>query len=167
MQTTALEIRRAGLADKLPLLRMLELYQYELSDIWDQDLDCHGEYGYALDRYWRDPSCQPFVALMHGHYAGFALADAGSRIAKGRHWMDQFFVLKKYRRHGVGKALALHVFASLPGYWEVGQMRGNSRAQSFWRSTIADYTQGNFQEHTLSTGPWQGSIQCFSSGALE
>jgi hypothetical protein len=48
----ALDIRLATVADRQPLQRMLELYQYDLSDIWDQDLDAAGEFGYGLDRYW-------------------------------------------------------------------------------------------------------------------
>ena len=52
MPDTDLQIRRASGADRLPIQRMLELYQHDLSGIWDQDLDAHGEYGYALDRYW-------------------------------------------------------------------------------------------------------------------
>jgi hypothetical protein len=56
--------RRAAPHDRLPLQRMLELYQHDLSDIWDQDLDRHGEYGYPLDRYWADPRCVPYVFLV-------------------------------------------------------------------------------------------------------
>jgi hypothetical protein len=56
-----LAVRHATLADQLPIRRMLELYQHDLSDIWDQDLDVHGEYGYALDRYWHQPVHQAFV----------------------------------------------------------------------------------------------------------
>ena len=39
------------LGDRYTIQRMLELYQHDLSDIWDQDLDSQGV-GYALDRYW-------------------------------------------------------------------------------------------------------------------
>jgi hypothetical protein len=35
--------REAKQEDRLPLYRMLELYQHDLSNIWDQDLDINGE----------------------------------------------------------------------------------------------------------------------------
>lgn len=89
-------IRQATQQDRLPLYRMLELYQYDLSHVWDQDLDAHGEYGYPLDRFWLEPECHPFVALVEGHYAGFALVDRSVKIGPSGYWMDQFFVLKKY-----------------------------------------------------------------------
>ena len=56
-----IEITRASLEDRLPVFRMLELYQHELSDIWDQDLDVHGEYGYELDRFWDGKEAWPYV----------------------------------------------------------------------------------------------------------
>ena len=93
MSLSSLLFREATSADRLPLFRMLELYQHDLSDIWDQDLDVHGEYGYALDRFWQEEDCHAFVALLNGYYAGFALVDRATKIAASGHWMDQFFVL--------------------------------------------------------------------------
>ena len=161
-------VRRATVADRLPVFRMLELYQHDLSDIWDQDIDAQGEYGYRLDRYWdnsgSDSDCHPFVATVDGKYAGFALVDGAVKVGSAGYWMDQFFVLKKYRRTGLGSVLARQVFAALPGSWEVGQMTDNHAAQSFWREVISQYTDGQFVERKLTAGWWQGSVQCFTSG---
>ncbi len=165
LSMAALMIRRAVHADRPALARMLELYQYDLSDIWDQDLDAAGEYGYELDRFWSDPACHPFVALVGGRYAGFALVDRAVKVGDDGHWMDQFFVLKKYRRAGVGRALANEVLGALPGRWEVGQMTANESARAFWRSVVGDFTGGDYVEHSLTNGWWQGTVQCFTSVA--
>lgn len=167
MPVNHLEVRRASADDRIPIYRMLELYQYDLSHIWDQELDARGEYGYALDRYWQEANCHPFVAIVNGHYAGFALVDSAVKIGSSGYWMDQFFVLKKYQRTGVGKALAVRVFAVLPGHWEVGQMPNNLPAQAFWRSVISKNTSGAYVEHTISSGWWQGIVQCFEHIARE
>ena len=163
MTLKEIEVRLATTADRLPLFRMLELYQHDLSDIWDQELDVHGEYGYELDSYWRQANCHPFIAMVNGHYAGFALVNGSVKVARSGHWMDQFFVLKKYRRVGLGKAMALGVFSQLPGYWEVGQMTDNKPAQAFWRAVITELTGGAYTEQILTTGWWQGIVQCFGS----
>jgi predicted acetyltransferase len=155
------QVRRAVADDRLPIQRMLELYQHDLSDIWDQDLDTHGEYGYALDRFWTGKDCHAYVATVADRYAGFALVDRAARVGSDAHWMDQFFVLKKYRRAGVGRHLAIRVLGSLPGSWEVGQMPANHAAQAFWRSVVASCTSGVFEERTVSAGRWQGVVQCF------
>jgi predicted acetyltransferase len=159
------EVRLASPDDRLPIQRMLELYQHDLSDIWDQDLDSHGEYGYALDRYWDTEGFHPFVATSDGKYAGFALVNQAVRVGTEGYWMDQFFVLKKYRRQGVGQSLATSAFAALPGRWEVGQMPQNHAAQAFWRTVIGEFTSGRYKEHELRTGWWQGVVQVFESTA--
>src|SRR5262245_34857115 len=77
---TPLEVVIAGPTDRLPLYRMLELYQHDLSDIWDQELDAHGEYGYELDRFMRQSNAWAYVFRFSGNLAGFALVDTRVRI---------------------------------------------------------------------------------------
>jgi predicted acetyltransferase len=163
MSIDSLAIYPAQDADRQALGRMLELYQYELSDIWDQDLDPTGLYGYNLDYYWKDTNCTAYVATIGGNYAGFALVDDQVKVGEGQFWMDQFCVLKKYQRRGIGTALAIYVFADKRGKWEVGQMPQNLRAQQFWRKTIGDFTAGNYVESQITEGWWQGFVQCFES----
>ena len=156
-----LDITLATPQERLPLYRMLELYQYELSDIWDQDLDLHGEYGYALDRFWNTPHSKAYIFKQDGQYAGFALLDDRVKIPGGRYWMDQFFVMKKYRRTGLGRTAALALFAQHRGAWQVGQMPDNLAAQRFWRTVIAEYTAGQFSETQVTSGWWLGVVQSF------
>ena len=156
-------IRRDTPDDRLPLSRMLELYNHDLSEFWPHDLDIHGEYGYELDRYWTKPEHYPFVVLAGGKFAGFALVNDEVKVGSGGRWMDQFFVVRKYRRTNVGRSLAKYVFLDLPGNWEVGQIHINYPAQVFWRSVIGEFTSGAFVEHTLAGGAWEGIIQSFQS----
>lgn len=161
-----LVVRPAALEDRLPITRMLELYQHDISDIWDQDLDAHGEYGYDLEKYWSSPRCKAFVFLVAGKYAGFALVDDSVSLSENEHWMAQFFVLKKYRRRGVGRLAARRVFDLIRGRWEVGQMAKNLPAQAFWRRVISEYTAGDYVEHELSDETWDGLLQCFDNGTM-
>jgi predicted acetyltransferase len=158
-----IEVRVAAPRERLPVFRMLELYQHDLSDIWDQDLDLHGEYGYALDRYWLSPDCWPYVFLVDGKYAGFGLVDREVKIPGDDFWVDQFFVVRKCRRMGVGDFAAKHIFARHVGRWQVGQMPANHAARAFWRKVIDEFTGGRFAEQNLVSGGWQGSVQRFTS----
>jgi predicted acetyltransferase len=162
-QALPLTVARAAASERPLLQRMLELYQHDLSDIWDQDLDARGEFGYDLDRFWRDPACAPWLFRVSGQAAGFALVDARVRVPGGEHWMDQFFVMKKYRRRGVGCHAAVAVFRAHRGRWQVGQMPANAAAQRFWRATIGAFTGGDYTEVELTSGWWQGTIQRFVS----
>jgi predicted acetyltransferase len=65
--------------------------------------------------------------------------------------MSEFFVMRKYRRGGVGTALAREVFARFPGEWQVRQMTSNPAATAFWRRAIPV----EFTQEMLDQGPVQ------------
>jgi predicted acetyltransferase len=155
--------RVAQWQDKPVLSRLLELYQYDLSEVWPQDLNLHGEYGFAVDRYLRNPRLRAYLFLVDSVYAGFGLVDPDVSLPENEFWMGQFFVMKRYRRLGVGTRAAHFIFDQFRGKWEVGQMPLNLPAQAFWRRTIAEYTHGNFVEHELHDERWDGFLQCFDN----
>ena len=163
-EPSRLVCRRARAEDFAALAQMLELYQYELSDIWPQDLDAQGRYGYDLTHHRRGERFHAHLALDGDRYIGFALVAPAVVTRKGGSWMEQFFVLKRHRRTGAGAALARHVLRSHPGPWEVGQMPANAVAQAFWRRVIGDVTGGEFVEVRVTEGWWQGVVQQFDIG---
>lgn len=69
-----LQVRRALAQDFPALQQLLELYQYELSDIWPQEADAQARYGYDLARHRRGEGFHAYVALEGSQRAGFALA---------------------------------------------------------------------------------------------
>jgi predicted acetyltransferase len=160
-------IRTAVWEDKTVLSRLLELYQYDMSEIWPQALNAHGEYGFAVDRYLRNPRLRAFLFLVDGDYAGFGLVDPDVSLPGNDFWMGQFFVMKRYRRVGVGTQGACAIFDQFRGKWEIGQMPLNYPAQAFWRRTISEYTNGNFVEHELHDDRWDGFLQCFDNSVVE
>ena len=157
----SLHFRKAQPEDFPALQQMLELYQYDISDIYLQDTDAEAKYGYDLERHKQGERFHAHVALEGSQYIGFALVAPAIVTRKEGSWMEQFFILKRYRRSGVGRALALHVFQSHPGPWEVGQMPTNYSAQAFWRQVIATATAGAFVELQVTDGWWKGVVQQF------
>ncbi len=159
----AVTFKSASWDDKPVLARLLELYQHDMTPYWPQDLNVHGEYGFAVDRYLRNPRLSATLFFVDGRHAGFGLVDPDVSLAGNEFWMGQFFVLRKYRRLGVGRAGAFHLFDRFAGLWEVGQMPLNLPARDFWRRTIGAYTGGDFVEHELHDERWDGYLQCFDS----
>jgi predicted acetyltransferase len=155
------EFRKARAADFPALEQLLELYQYELSDIWQQEMNSEGRYGYDLSRHKREERFHAHVALDGSQYVGFALVAPAVVTRTQGSWMEQFFVLKRHRRSGAGRALARHVFFSHPGPWEVGQMPANGAARAFWRRVVTDVTDMQFAEIQVTEGWWQGVVQQF------
>lgn len=157
----ALELRKAMPEDFPALQQMLELYQYELSDIWPQNSDSQAKYGYNLERHRADERFHAYVTADGAQYVGFALVAPAIVTRKVGSWMEQFFILKRYRRSGAGRALALHVLRSHRGPWEVGQMFANVTAQRFWREVIDAATAGAYVELQVTEGWWLGTVQQF------
>jgi len=150
--------------DQKPVIRhLLELYLYDFSEFDGADVDSHGLYGYDhLDAYWVDEYRHPFLIRADGRWAGFALVmEMGGGDQAAFHWMAEFFVMRKYRRQGVGQQAACEVFDRFPGMWRVAQIRTNEPAQRFWRTTIGHYTEGMFEE--IEMEQWKGPVQEFRS----
>jgi len=157
-----LTIHQARAEDFPALEQLLELYQYDLSDIWLQDLNAEGKYGFDLTRHKRADRSRAFIARYDSQYVGFALTAPAIVTRMEGTWMEQFFILKRYRNSGVGRALARHVLFSHPGLWEIGQIASNEAAYAFWRKVIAEATEGQFTELQVTEGWWQGVVQQFS-----
>jgi predicted acetyltransferase len=123
-------------------------------------------YGYNyFDHYWTEKERYPFLVRVDGHYAGFALVNDDVLMPGNERSIAEFFVMRKYRRLGVGKRVAFNVFDRLPGKWEVRQGTENSSAIAFWRKIIDEYTGGIFQEILLAGDNWQGPAQSFDNRA--
>jgi predicted acetyltransferase len=114
------------------LRRLMELYCYDFSQFTGADVNVHGEYEYRwVDHYFTDPDRLPFLITADGHWAGFALVRTGDVID-----MAEFFVMRKYRRTGVGSFAAVQLFARFRGVWTVRQIHSNTGATTFWRGVI-------------------------------
>ncbi|MEJ8307342.1 GNAT family N-acetyltransferase [Saccharibacillus sacchari] len=128
---------QADYANKSTLRQLLELYKYDFTAYDPEDVNESGLYEYRdLDSYWNVPGHYPFLLRADGKLAGFALirrfeADSGSG-----HEMVEFFVLKKYRGYGLGRAAAQRLFAAFPGAWKLSVMENNAPALAFWQRAI-------------------------------
>lgn len=158
-----IEIHPASLEEKPILTRLMELYLYDFSIFIDEEIGDDGIYGYNyLDAYWVEPHRFPFLFRVEGKLAGFALVRrVGEQDGLPLHSMTEFFVMKKYRRLGVGKAAAFWLFNRFAGAWQVEEVNTNLTAQVFWRRVIQEYSRGQFQEVYKDDDTWHGPVQSF------
>lgn len=155
-------VQKVDIAEKHILRNLLELYRYDFSEFYHDDVNEEGLYGYQyLDLYWTEAERHPFIIRVDGKLAGFALIREIANQEWTYYWMTEFFVLRKYRRKGVGKIAAFTIFNMFPGKWQIGQIEQNIPAQKFWRKVISEYTNGNFKEEQRKG--WNGPIQKFQS----
>ncbi len=134
----------AGRDDEATIERLLELYLHDFSELIGIQVKEDGRFGYPyLPSYWSDPGRSPFLIRADGRLAGFALIQTGSEINDEPDVLDvaEFFVLRGYRRGGVGTAAARQVFGAFAGTWEVRVLKENTPAQPFWAQAVAGFTR--------------------------
>jgi predicted acetyltransferase len=65
----------------------------------------------------------------------------------------EFFIMRKYRRRGVGREVAYKLFEMFKGRWSVFWLESNLPAKTFWTRTIAKHSNGEFSETVYSGNP--------------
>ncbi len=142
----------------------MELYQYDFSEFDGTDVDPHGIYGYDyLDNYWTQPEHYPFIVYANQQLAGFVLVNDYVMLPGNLRSIAEFFVMRKYRRSGVGQYVASSIFDHLPGKWEIRQIKENTIAHIFWSKVINTYTNRQFVEKSHDTSTWSGTIHTFNN----
>jgi predicted acetyltransferase len=146
-------ILRRATPDMAPLLQnLLQLYIHDMSEFFPVELGPDGRFSSEkLPLYWAEPAGRhAFVIECGGRVAGFALATRGSPATDTASDLDvaEFFVLRAYRRSGVGRQAAFMLWDNLPGQWVVRVSAANRAGLRFWSEVIRAYTSGVFAEST-------------------
>jgi predicted acetyltransferase len=137
--------------DGFPVVQNLfALYAHDMSEFVGLDVGDNGAFSIptSLASYWEGPDGServPFLVRVDGKLAGFALVRRIT-VDPATYDMGEFFILRKYRRSGVGGFVARTLFDRFAGAWEVRELPSNTAAQTFWRRIIAEYRHDAFTE---------------------
>jgi predicted acetyltransferase len=166
------EVVPAAAGNVETIANLMSLYLHEFSDI---DVLASGEVAedgryrsHYLDLYWTQEGRYPFLIRVDGRLAGFALV-ARRAVLEPRasgHAITEFFVLRSWRRRGVGRRAARTLFDRFRGAWSVAEHPANTAAQTFWRNVLAEYTLGAYQEELRGEGHAEAVVQTFDSARL-
>jgi predicted acetyltransferase len=133
-----LEAREVTDSERPTVERLIQLYLYDMASEHPWPLEPDGRYAYDfLDRFWQ----HPYLLYADGNLAGFALVIRGCPIT-GREdcwFMAEFFVLRPYRRQGLGAEAARQLFATHRGAWHVAVLGSNQPALAFWGRALSAY----------------------------
>ncbi len=162
MNVEVVEVR----ARERPILQNLaQFYSYDFSEILGADVPASGRFSLISVGELSDPTRRAFFFKVDGHLAGFALVHKGSELRDDPDVtdMEEFFVMRKYRRQRVGYEAATRLFDMFPGRWEVRELAPNTAAQAFWRNVIGEYTGGRYEERVAEGERWHGPVQSFDT----
>jgi predicted acetyltransferase len=138
------------------LSNLMELYSHDLSAAFSLELRADGRYGYErLPLYWSEPDRRfPFLVRCDRLLAGFALVTRGSPLSDDPNVFDvaEFFVVRRYRRRGIGRQAAVVLWNRFAARWTVRVSEENRQGCEFWASVVTEYTNGEFLEARRSVG---------------
>lgn len=160
------ELEECTREDHLRLDRLMQLYVHDFTDFLEWDLNEEGRFEEEiLAEYFVDEPKFAWLIRADGKLAGFVLVNMETVLKDnaGGHNVREFFVVRRWRRYGVGKAAAIQIFSRFPGKWEVRVMQRNVKAQKFWEATISEYTQGNYRKELRDDNLWRGAIFSFET----
>lgn len=153
--------------EQIPALRrLMQLYLYDIASLDQWDIGEDGFYGNPerIESFWVDGNYDKFLIKVDGILAGFALnsrttGDGGELI----HVISEFFILRRYRRTGVGRTAATRLFGNFHGTWELSVMATNTPAQEFWAKVIGDLSGKERCQFTVSPCPDDQVVFRFST----
>jgi predicted acetyltransferase len=161
-----LTVAIADASERTVFDNLLQLYVHDFSELFAGtprgDVGDDGRYvvDIPIGNWWQHADHVPLLFRWHGKLAGFALLNATTHSgARADHNIAEFFVLRKYRRMGIGAAAAQALFSRYPGRWEAAVMRANTGARRFWEAAITGHPAVQHIDIADSTHfRWDGTI---------
>ena len=127
--------------DQADLIRNLyQFYAYESSDWEQEDVEVNGRFYIHeehLQRYWLAEGWSANLVLVDGFIAGFVLVERSELPGINASELADLFILKRYRRQGIGRAVALQVLTGA-GDWLLRCYAPDPAAVAFCKAVVAE-----------------------------
>ena len=158
----------AGPQKRETLANLFQLYTHDFSEQWagraDGELGENGRFpDYVwLDSYWQEARREPFLIRVDGQLGGFVLINDFSHSGLPTDYaVAEFFVVRKHRRAGVGRAAAFAAIRPRPGQWELAVARKNTAAYPFWEGVATELAADGVEAIDRDDALWNGPILRF------
>ena len=158
MPPPTLVISKIGPESDVLLRNLFEHYCHDMSEWFALDTGADGRYSYDTASVWAN-GYDAYLAKIDDSIAGFALIGSANEWLDDVHARDvhEFFIMRKFRRRGMGRSMARFLWNKYPGEWLVRVLEANAPAVTFWRCEISSYCVGSDGEmpHIVNGRPWK------------
>lgn len=142
MNIEQVKLEKIEVQDKEVLENIYQFYLYDMSVYNNEDIDSMGLYDVEfLNLFFKEEGLTAFFIKIDKKIGGVILlqSDKWAPSSGEDYYISEFFVLKKYRRNGVGKKALKELFSLYPGKYVLGQLPNNNPAIDFWKSVYFEY----------------------------
>ncbi|MDR2308424.1 MAG: hypothetical protein LBE53_14680 [Paucimonas sp.] len=127
--------------EQAELVRNLyQFYAYESSAFEQEDVEVDGRFYIHephLQRYWQSPGWSASLVLADGFIAGFVLVERSELPGMDAFELADLFILPKYRRQGIGLAVAQQLLCSTGKDWLLRCYAEDASALAFCQAVLA------------------------------
>lgn len=131
------EVLQALTTDKPVIKNLVQFYIYDFTEFTNEQISEQGTYPILsdLNKYWENhEDYNAYLIKANGEIAGFVLV---KQLEDDRSYkLAHFFILRKFRRSGIGTQAARAVLFSAKGKWELNQLQNNFPAILFWNRVL-------------------------------
>ena len=148
----SIEILKVNKKDKDIIANLMQFYQYDFTDFGGEHLGERAKFTYKyFDCYWEDSDRHPFLILYDKQIAGFSFVNEYSHLGyENAHSIAEFFILRYFRKKGIGFQAAKKIIEKFPGKWEISQTEKNVNAQKFWLKFVRSLKGQDFEKVVLN-----------------
>jgi predicted acetyltransferase len=158
MSPSNLLVSKIGSESDVLLRNLFEHYIHDLAEWFEIDTQADGSYSYDTSSVWKN-GYDAYLAKVGHSIAGFAVVGSAVDWLSdiGAHDVHEFFVIRRFRRSGIGRRMATLLWNEHPGEWLVRVLELNAPAVAFWRSAISSYSGGSYDEEGRMVNglPWR------------
>jgi len=105
----------------------------------------------------------PYFIKVEGELAGFVTVDDDVQHKDSHHNIGYFFVAKRFRGQGVGRAVVGKLVGCFSGVWEIYFVDRNLGAAKFWNSLIPTATAEKYSKQDENIDGYDCTLFKFSS----
>jgi len=125
------------LESKNILENLISIYLHDLSEFTnDLKVNQNGRFEYeGLELYFIKEELKPLFIYLKDNIVGFILLNNGKYVPQDIDFsVHEFFILKSYRRSGIGAKAMEGLFDKYKGKYRIVQLADNKLAINFWKS---------------------------------
>ena len=161
-------LERGEPSQRATLANLVQLYIHDFSEFLSarRKLAVEEDGRFAdllrLDEYWSAADRSVWFIRAGGQLAGFALLNRHSHCNRPVDFnMGEFFVMRTFRRDGVGARAAIDLIRMHAGQWEIAVSARNPPALAFWPRVIAAAGVSDVERLEGDGTAWTGPITRF------
>ncbi len=136
MNLNEIKLELVTIESKEKLENLMSIYLHDLSEFADDlKINEDGKFEYdGLEMYFKSEDLTPYFITYQGEMAGFVLFNTGKYVPKDIDYVvHELFLLKGYRKKGVGNAAIRILLDTYKGKYKIEQISSNMSAVNFWR----------------------------------